>query len=141
MSVAATLAVDQISKSLALVTLEDARIEILGSFLGLELVRNPGGAFSILPKVGGLLAIASAILVGVVAIWAIRSGEFPIAFGMILGGGAGNLADRVFRGPGFTDGSVIDFIDFSFWPTFNLADTAITIGVGLLLIQSWRRKT
>ena len=56
------------------------------------------------------------------------------ALGLILGGAVGNLTDRIFKAGGsFLGGSVTDFIDFSFWPTFNLADSAITVGVALLL--------
>jgi signal peptidase II len=134
---ATTVVCDQISKLMALATLSPGeRVDLLGTFFGLRLVRNSGGAFSILQDRSGLLAAATAVVIVIVAIWAARSGEFPLPFGLIVGGGIGNLADRVFRAPGFPDGKVVDFIDFSFWPTFNLADTAITIGVGLLLIRS-----
>lgn len=137
LTAAATIACDQISKSIALATLAPGvRIDLLGGWLGLRLVRNSGGAFSILQDRSGLLAAATAAVLVGVAIWAFSSQEFPAAFGLIIGGGIGNLADRVFRIPGFPSGRVIDFIDLSFWPTFNLADSAITIGVLLLLIRS-----
>lgn len=137
LAASATVICDQISKLIALASLApDERVEVLGALMGLRLVKNPGGAFSILQDESGLLALATAVVIVVVTIWAVNSGEFPLAFGLIIGGGIGNLADRVFRTPGFPDGRVVDFIDFSFWPTFNLADTAISIGIGLLLLRS-----
>jgi signal peptidase II len=54
-----------------------------------------------------------------------------------LGGALGNLADRVFRGNGFLDGKVIDWVDFWIIPTFNVADASVTIAVLLLLIHTW----
>jgi signal peptidase II len=56
------------------------------------------------------------------------------ALGLILGGALGNLGDRVFRGDGFLDGAVVDWIDWWFIPTFNVADMALNIGVALMLV-------
>ena len=64
-----------------------------------------------------------------------------VALGMVLGGAIGNLVDRVFRGDGLLDGAVVDFIDFSFFPTFNVADAAINIGVALLLIATFVKRS
>jgi len=64
-----------------------------------------------------------------------------LALGLVLGGAVGNLADRVFRGSGLLDGAVVDFIDFKSFPTFNVADMAINVGVFLLLVAAfWKRK-
>jgi len=57
-----------------------------------------------------------------------------IALGMVLGGSLGNLIDRMMRGDGFLNGAVVDFIDFDFFATFNVADMGITLGVVLLLV-------
>lgn len=131
----ATVVVDQISKAIAIRVLNPGeRVDIIGSFFGFVLARNPGAAFSMLPGRSVLLAWLTTLIVVVVTVWAARSREFPILFGMIIGGGLGNLADRIFRSPGFLRGRVVDFVDFSFWPTFNLADAAITVGVLLLLL-------
>jgi signal peptidase II len=54
-----------------------------------------------------------------------------------MGGAFGNLADRVFRGEGWLDGKVIDWISLWFIPTFNLADASITVAVTLLVIGAW----
>ena len=61
-----------------------------------------------------------------------------IAFGLIGGGAAGNLVDRLARGDGLTDGGVIDWIQFPNFPVFNVADSSITVAVVLLLAQAWR---
>lgn len=76
----------------------------------------------------------------IVIIFALSSTERrseALALGAVMGGALGNFVDRVFRGEGFLDGAVIDFIDFSFWPTFNVADSGITLGVIALLILSF----
>ena len=63
-----------------------------------------------------------------------------VALGLVLGGAFGNVADRVFRSPGFLKGAVVDFVDVGFWPVFNLADSAITCGCLLLLATSWSKE-
>lgn len=62
-----------------------------------------------------------------------------VGLGLVLGGAIGNLVDRAIRGPGFS-GEVVDFIDLQIWPVFNLADSGIVIGAGLLLITGLRRE-
>ncbi len=61
-----------------------------------------------------------------------------IAFGLVLGGAAGNLIDRVTRGDGLTDGGVVDWIQVPNFPVFNVADSSITIAVVMLLFMAWR---
>jgi signal peptidase II len=63
-----------------------------------------------------------------------------VVLGLVLGGAVGNLVDRFARGPGIIDGAVIDWVNLSIIPTFNLADASITVAVGLLLIQAWRTR-
>ena len=61
------------------------------------------------------------------------------AVGMVVGGAAGNIADRLFRSDeGFLQGKVIDFIDFQWWPVFNVADIGVVVGGVLLVISAWR---
>lgn len=63
-----------------------------------------------------------------------------VALGLVLGGAVGNLIDRVLRGAGLLDGAVVDFIDFSFFATFNVADIAVNVGVLLLFVAAfWKR--
>ncbi len=75
----------------------------------------------------GLLAFLSSRSRGGWAVW--------LPAGLLIGGALGNLADRV------REGAVIDFIDFSFWATFNIADTAIVIGVALLVLAPERKQS
>jgi signal peptidase II len=60
------------------------------------------------------------------------------ALGLVLGGAVGNLVDRLFRGDGLADGLVVDFIDVGPWPNFNVADSAIVIGIMAILWASLR---
>ena len=131
--------VDLLTKRLASIELVDQPIEIIPDFLSLIYVENPGAAFSLLPGAGPFVGLA-AIAVAIGVLWSLRK-ERPtlevVAFGLIVGGAIGNLVDRIFRGDGFLDGKVIDWIDLWWIPTFNIADMAITVAVGLLLVQAW----
>ena len=127
------------SKAVAAHLLADGRPRLaIGGFWDLELTRNPGGAFGILPQSTLLFFLATLLIVGGVVVWGVRSGQAPLALGLVAGGGLGNLIDRVTRAPGGLQGRVVDFIHFHFWPTFNLADSAIVIGVGLLVLSELR---
>jgi signal peptidase II len=85
--------------------------------------------------------VLALVVVGVL-LWtgrSIGSRVGAIGLGMVLGGALGNLLDRGFRGGhGFMGGAVIDFIDFQWWPIFNVADMGVVIGAGLLLLASMR---
>ena len=133
--VAASIAVaDQLTKYWILAALGGNSHQLLGDFLSLRVTRNTGAAFSLLTGQGqvlGLLSIAIAVFV-VVAISRVENQIERVALAMVLGGALGNLVDRILRGAGVFDGAVVDFIDFSFFPAFNLADSSITIGVVLL---------
>jgi len=134
-----TVLADQVSKAVAAHLLADGRPRLaIGGFWDLELTRNPGGAFGILPQSTLLFFLATLLIVGGVVVWGARSGQAPLALGLVAGGGLGNLIDRVTRAPGGLQGRVVDFIHFHFWPTFNLADSAIVIGVGLLILSELR---
>lgn len=105
------------------------------SVFEIHLVTNTGAGFGILQDKTLLLAMFS-LVVALVIIWNYRKipkecfAQFCVA--LFLGGVIGNLIDRVFRR------EVIDFIDFKFWPAFNLADSAISIAVAGLIWYSWR---
>ena len=132
---------DRASKLWALNALADGtRIPIIGHFVDLELTTNPGAAFGILRDATIFVFFTSAALVIGISIWAWISGEAGLFLGLIVGGGVGNLIDRVVNEPGVFRGEVIDFIDASFWPTFNLADSAIVVGALLMLLKEIRRK-
>jgi len=96
-------------------------------------VRNPGTAFGIVQTRSWLLFLVSVVIMAVVlvALWMWgRPGSrfFRFSLGLIVGGALGNIVDRVALG------EVVDFIDFRFWPVFNLADVAIVTGVFLVLL-------
>lgn len=129
--------VDQASKAWALKALSgDRSIGLLGEVLELRLVHNASSAFGLLAIDTIYITMASLVVLGIFGVWAFRHPEHPAISGVILGGGLGNIIDRFIRPPGAGSGSVVDFIDVSFWPTFNLADSAIVIGVVLLLLVS-----
>jgi signal peptidase II len=131
--------VDVATKDWALNRLQGDPITVIDGFLRFAVARNPGASFSSFQGSGsiiGLLAIGVAIYIAKMA------GEMGhrmevVGLGIILGGALGNLVDRVFRGDGYLDGAVVDFIDFSFFPTFNMADTFLWVGVGTLVIGGW----
>ncbi len=126
---------DQVTKVWAVAALEGEPVSLIGEFLEFRLTRNPGAAFSSFTGGGRLLAVVAILIVVVVAVTlpqAARRFE-QVSLALILGGAVGNLLDRFFRGEGILDGAVVDFIDFSFWPTFNVADSAISIGVVVLI--------
>lgn len=136
---AAVVVADQVSKAWAVAALDGGRrIPIIGETFDLRLVFNPGSAFGLFRGSTVLIAVASAVITVAVAVWAFRDPQVPATVGLVIGGGAGNLIDRAVRAPGFGRGHVVDFIYLSFWPTFNLADVAISIGVGLLLLEALR---
>jgi len=88
----------------------------------------------------GLVVVTGLIALAVI-VWMLREKRLgdilPLA--LVLGGALGNLADRVFRAPGFLEGHVVDFVSlFGRWPAFNVADAAITVGAILVLLGGWR---
>jgi signal peptidase II len=110
-------------------------IVLVPGFLSLTHIKNDGGAFGILGGSRALLLFGSAVAVAVV-LWMLLSGKptrlATSGCGLILGGAAGNLLDRL------DSGEVTDYVHFSFWYIFNAADTAIVVGVGLLLLSALR---
>lgn len=127
---AAAIAADQVTTTWALAHLHRP-VHLIGP-LGLALQFNSGTAFSLLRGAGVwivpvLLAVAAVLAV---LAWRTRRLLPAVAYGLVLGGALGNLADRLVRGHG---GDVVDFVTLSHWPTFNVADACITVGVVLLV--------
>ena len=117
---------------------QDGCINLIGS-LRLNLVYNPGAAFSTGPGLGpvfGVLAIAmSAVLLTMV--WRSHDRVVAVLLSMIAAGAIGNVADRIFRSEdGILSGKVVDFIDLQWWPVFNIADAAVVVGVLLFIARS-----
>jgi signal peptidase II len=108
-------------------------ISLVPGLLDLTYIKNDGGAFGILGGSRLLLLVGSAVAV-VVVVWLLFSGKptrlATIGCGLILGGAAGNLLDRL------ANGEVTDYVHFSFWYIFNAADAAIVVGVSLLLLSA-----
>lgn len=134
---AAIAGLDQSTKALARSSLDEQGVVLIRGWLELELSKNSGGAFGMLP--GGravFLGAVSILLIGVViGIGRIEKRSTAIALGVLVGGAVGNGIDRLLS-PG---GMVTDFIKFRWWPTFNVADIAIVIGSLLVAIIIWRR--
>lgn len=136
----AGLAIDQVSKSVALQKLADGDVEVFGSWFVLHLTRNPGAAFSTGTQYTFLLSLVAIGAVCVVLFLSRRIGSvaWSVAMGMLLAGVAGNLTDRVFREPSPLRGHVIDFLMLPNWPVFNIADICINVAAGLILVQAFR---
>lgn len=129
------LILDQITKILVRTFMvEGQSIPIIGEFLALRYINNEGVAFSFLSGQRMVVTIIQAIAIIIVAILLIKTGGkrklYDISLAMILGGGIGNIIDRVLFG------KVTDMISFSiFPPIFNVADIGVTLGCGLLLLD------
>ncbi len=132
---------DFATKTWALTSLSSSEPrKIIGSFLQLTLVHNPGAAFSFakgFTLVFSLLALAVVVAVVYFAP-KITSGGWQLCIGLLLGGVLGNLTDRIFREPSFLNGHVIDWIQIPSWPVFNLADSAICVAAFIAFVLSLR---
>ena len=137
------LILDQVTKDLALAHLPPGRpVGIIDGFFSLTLVMNPGLAFGFLSStpvawrwIVALLSIGALAVLGVVGLRLLPTGGWlsGLALGLIFGGAIGNLIDRA------RFGAVVDFLDFYWrgyhWPAFNVADSAISVGVTLLALK------
>ena len=134
--------VDQGAKALVLANLaEYERVPVLGELLQFYLVKNAGAAFSIGSGTTWIFAIIATAVVVFIVIFAhrIRSLGWAVLFGLLLGGNAGNLTDRLTREPGFGVGHVIDFIQIYGFPAiFNVADMAIVFSMAIFVILTIR---
>jgi signal peptidase II len=135
---ALVITADAISKALVLRDLpKTSRVRLLDGLLTLKLTTNPGAAFGVGTSYTAVIAlIACAVIVYVIRMAArLRSLAWTIGLGLLLGGAAGNLGDRLFRAPGPLRGSVVDWLNLPHFPwTFNLADAAITCAAVLIAI-------
>lgn len=134
----AVAAIDQISKIVAVDALEGkAPVDLLGEWFQLTLLRNPGAAFSMGTGSTWLFTTIQIVFIVAVAVgskW-LRTPWPTISAGLIAGGAAGNLIDRLFRDPSFYFGHVVDFLSVRGFAVFNLADSAITVGV--IMLAAW----
>lgn len=128
---------DQLSKSVVLEHLKPrGSIEMPGGFWALTYSENTGGAFSFLRGHNWVFIVFGTIILGVLIKLAQDAPRVPTsqnaAMALLIGGAVGNLLDRV------RHSFVVDFLDFKVWPIFNIADSAICVGIGLLLIASFQ---
>lgn len=127
---------DQITKQLAVSRLADGAVDIAWT-LKFRLTFNSGMAFGAGSSFGPIIAIGAFVVVMFLAKSLSRQPRLinRLAIGVLVGGASGNLLDRLFRSPGFLRGSVVDFIDFGWFPVFNVADIAINVGAALLVLS------
>jgi signal peptidase II len=131
---AAVVVLDQLTKTWALRHLRDGPRHVVWT-LRFNLTFNTGIAFS---QASGSTAVVTVIALVVVALLLViarrtRGALTGVVLGLVIGGAVGNLLDRLVRHHG---GAVIDFIDLQWWPVFNVADAAITIGVVIALVRA-----
>lgn len=133
-------AIDLASKQWASQALQGRDIPVVGELLTLHLTYNPGAAFSTGTQFTIVFTLLAMVAVMVV-LWLSRrvgSTAWAWALGLLLGGVAGNLTDRVFRDPAPFRGHVVDFLMLPKWPVFNVADICINVAAGLIILQTLR---
>lgn len=135
---------DLLTKIIAVAALEGREpVRLLGGFVYLQLVRNPGAAFGMATGMTWLLTLI-AVSVVVAILWILpklRSLGWAIGLGLVLAGALGNLVDRFFRAPGPLRGHVVDFVSVfapngEVWPVFNVADSAIVLGGAVIVLMA-----
>lgn len=138
---AVVVVADQLSKAAVAAALPlGGRLNVIGDLVQIWHAENSGAAFSLLQNGLPLFLVVTVIALALVAYYARtlhgRSWWYFLALGLLLGGTLGNLIDRVTRG-----GKVIDFVSVGFgstrFPTFNVADSGLTVGVILLIVLLW----
>jgi signal peptidase II len=128
----AALAADQLTKAVVSNNLAlDEAIHVLGPF-SIHHVQNSGIAFGLFSSATAVVIVLTSVAVAWMLVFFARSGArhpiLPAALGLVIGGSVSNLMDRVRLG------HVTDFLDFRYWPAFNLADTFIVVGVVILFV-------
>ena len=130
--VLAAIAADQVTKLIVVSQLElDESLKVIGPF-SIHHVQNSGIAFGLFASATAIVTALTALAVGWMLVFFARSGArhpvLPVALGLLIGGSTSNLIDRIRLG------HVTDFLDLRYWPAFNLADSFIVIGVGILFV-------
>ena len=137
--VLAIIALDQVTKYLIVNTLSPYDSIEIFSFLHIVNVRNTGAAFGSFKSLGSSFFIIVAVAAIIFIVYLLMKRAYnTFGLSLILGGAVGNLIDRILYG------QVVDFVDFSIgsyhWPAFNVADSALTIGIIIILLTSVFRK-
>ena len=134
-----TLALDQITKVLAETYLVSGSLPVIGEVLRFTLAYNKGAAFSLGFGATWILTLISSIAIVALLIYGprVRTLDWALIAGFVLGGATGNWIDRMFRQPELFNGHVVDFIQIPFnFPIFNLADSFLVIGVSLAVLRT-----
>jgi signal peptidase II len=136
------LGLDALSKALVVANLTPGEpVHVIGDVLEFNLLRNSGAAFSVGTGYTAVFTLLAIVVICVVVRFAPRLGStgYAVAFGLLLAGASGNLADRIFRAPGIFRGDVVDWIEVTrYYPVFNLADSSICIAAVLFIVLSLR---
>jgi signal peptidase II len=130
--VVAAIAADQLTKLIVASELTlDEGLHVVGPF-SIHHVQNSGIAFGLFASATPVVTLLTALAVGWMLLFFARSGSrhpvLPVALGLLIGGSTSNLIDRIRLG------HVTDFLDLRYWPAFNLADSFIVVGVGILFV-------
>ena len=134
--IAGIVVADQLTKHWALNRLSgDRTIDLVGS-LRFNLAFNKGMAFSQATGAGPIIGALGFVIVIVMVLWLRRS-----ATGAAAVADRRNLIDRLFRGDAWLRGAVVDFIDLQWFPIFNIADSAISLGAMLMIVASFRKSS
>jgi signal peptidase II len=135
--------VDQLTKHWAVNALADGEERHVIWTLQWNLAYNSGMAFSKGQGWGPLIGLVAFAVVVVLALSSARLGSrlAEFAAGLLLGGALGNLIDRMFREDAWLRGRVVDFIDFQWFPIFNVADMGVTIGAALFVLSAFLAPT
>ncbi|MEY4366420.1 MAG: signal peptidase [Actinomycetota bacterium] len=136
----AVVVLDQVTKSWALGALDNGRTVHIVWTLRFALGFNSGMAFSRAEGWGPVIGVAATVVLVYLLASLRRAGSLASVAGLslVIGGACGNLVDRLFRGDAWMRGSVVDFIDLRWWPVFNVADSAITVGAVFLVLSAFR---
>ena len=135
----AVVVADQLTKHWAVNELVDRDIDVFWT-LRFNLSFNTGMAFSQGENLGPVIGVlALGVVVALLLSLKRQPGRLTdVAVGLIIGGAIGNVIDRLFRQEAWLRGGVVDFIDFQWFPIFNIADIGVTVGGALLVFASWR---
>lgn len=130
--------IDRITKSIVAAQIAyGTEVPVIGNLVGITNVRNSGAAFGFAPAGATLFLLASIVVSIGIVVYVVRNPGTTwndAVLGLILGGTVGNGFDRIVYG------TVTDFVNVHFWPVFNMADSAISIGVVLLVATNLIRK-
>ncbi|MEI8391975.1 MAG: signal peptidase II [Actinomycetes bacterium] len=131
------VAVDQLTKHWVISHLNDGHVDHVVWTLQWNLSFNGGMAFGKGQGFGPVIGVIATVVVVMLLLSLRQQGtaRSNVAIGLIVGGAIGNIIDRLFRGEGFLQGKVIDFIDFQWFPIFNVADMCVDIGGALLVLS------